>query len=374
MRFIGHDVEYYVFVRNYTNFEVRDNTTALGITDVHSEVEQNLCNSLWVFDGAEIKVWTDIHDLLIPPSSDSSRELPEPVGIAVDFYPLSPLLDKGILFGIEPELVQRRDGFASFRAVDRVCAPKLRFTITSLMLNGIQTTLFLPDILRYHLSTYDTPAALRLSHAFRHLPYFPHALEVLLHNVLDEEVDQSPDEDHAMLPAVLAFLSTFPEYLEIVVQCTRKTEVRSWKTLFAHLPPPHDLFEASMVKGDLKTAGGYLLVLHTLAEINSDAPEVIRLLRAARQEQDWELCKELARFLMALDESGATLEKALQMMDLGETSSLSSASANGRQDSMTTVVRSREREGITLASLPSIDQRVQGRKSVKTPIVSPQLE
>jgi len=120
MRFIGHDVEYYVFARNYTNFDARNDTIALGATDVHTEVNQNLCDSLWVFDGVEIKVWTDIHDLLLPASVDSSRELPEPVSIAVDFYPLSPLLDKGILFGIEAELVQRRDGFALFRAVDRV--------------------------------------------------------------------------------------------------------------------------------------------------------------------------------------------------------------------------------------------------------------
>lgn len=194
----------------------------------------------------------------------------------------------------------------------------------------MQTTLFIPDMLRHHLSNYDSPAALHLSHRFRHLPYFAHALEVLLHNVLDEEVDQSPDAEHAMLPAVLSFLSTFPEYLDIVVQCTRKTEVRSWQTLFAHLPPPHDLFEASLAKGDLKTAGGYLLVLHTLAEISSDAPEVIQLLRMARREQDWELCKELARFLMALDESGATLEKALRMMDLGEAVSPSAAHGRGR--------------------------------------------
>lgn len=147
-----------------------------------------------------------------------------------------------------------------------------------------------------------------------------------------------------MLPTVLAFLSTFPEYLDIIVQCTRKTEVRSWQTLFAHLPPPSELFEASMAKGDLKTAGGYLLVLHTLAEINSDAPEVIRLLRAARQEQEWELCKELARFLMALDQSGATLAKALQMMDLGE--SLSPTATSRQADRAAVVQKSHHKGGI----------------------------
>lgn len=36
----------------------------------------------------------------------------------------------------------------------------------------------------------------------------------------------------------------------------------------------------------------------------------------AKDEEDWELCKELARFLTALDESGATLREALEMVNL----------------------------------------------------------
>jgi hypothetical protein len=40
------------------------------------------------------------------------------------------------------------------------------------------------------------------------------------------------------------------------------------------------------------------------------------LLGRAKDEGDWELCKELARFLQALDESGNTLREALEMVDL----------------------------------------------------------
>ena len=101
-----------------------------------------------------------------------------------------------------------------------------------------------------------------------------------------------------------------------MVQCTRKTEVRSWRTLFANLPPPEELFEESLQKGNLKTAGGYLLVLHTFEELRSTGDQVVRLLHRAKQEQDWELCKELARFLMALDESGATLQRTLELVEL----------------------------------------------------------
>lgn len=115
---------------------------------------------------------------------------------------------------------------------------------------------------------------------------------------------------------MLSFLSSFPQYLDIVVQCTRKTEVRSWRTLFTYLPPPQELFEESLQRGSLKTAGGYLLILHTFEELSSSSEQLVRLLSRAKDEGDWELCKELARFLTALDESGATLVEALEMVNL----------------------------------------------------------
>jgi len=157
---------------------------------------------------------------------------------------------------------------------------------------------------------------LHLTHQYQDLEYFAHALEILLHNVLDEEVDSAPSPETALLPGVLSFLSSFSQYLDIVVQCTRKTEVRSWRTLFSYLPPPAELFEESLQRGSLKTAGGYLLVLHTFEELSSSSEQLVRLLARAKSEEDWELCKELARFLTALDESGATLRKALEMVDL----------------------------------------------------------
>lgn len=126
----------------------------------------------------------------------------------------------------------------------------------------------------------------------------------------------SPSPENAILPRVLSLLSSFKEYLDIVVQCTRKTEVRSWRTLFAYLPPPQELFEESLQRGSLKTAGGYLLILHTFDELSSASEQSVRLLSRAMREEDWELCKELARFLAALDETGDTLREALEMANV----------------------------------------------------------
>lgn len=134
--------------------------------------------------------------------------------------------------------------------------------------------------------------------------------------VLDDEVDAKPHSDDSLMPHVISFLSAFPDYLDIVVQCTRKTEVRSWRTLFAYLPPPQELFEESLEKGLLKTAGGYLLVLHEFQDLETSSEQCIRLLEKAKEAEDWELCKELARFLMALDGSGDTLREALTRINI----------------------------------------------------------
>lgn len=199
---------------------------------------------------------------------------------------------------------------------DRIC---------SLTWETLQTHLFLPYFLQHSLANGDMPSALSLSYHFNHLSYFPHALEVLLHHVLDEDVDRESgdtalsDKSRPLLPVVISFLqASLPAkvYLETIVQCTRKTELRSWRTLFAHLPPPRDLFEQALRLNCLKTAVGYLLVLQSFEdeEDGSDGrieDYCVRLLSLASAKGIWDLCAELARFLIALDGSGDMLRRAI---------------------------------------------------------------
>ena len=303
MRVVANNVEYFDLMRDQLpllespGLSLPPSPAAEeALSEFHTD--RGLRDSLWYFDGNDIQCWMNVEDLIDAASTSNDRELPQSVSISTDFYPTSIVLNKGILLGVDVDLVQRRDvQFAFFRV-------------------SIRTQLFLPQIIQRHIAHLDTSAALDLAQRYQSLPYFSHALELLLHTVLDDEVDKAPDPDHAQLPAILSFLSTFPDYLDILVQCTRKTEVRSWRTLFSHLPPPQELFEASLDKGMLKTAGGYLLVLHTFEEMETSSESCVRLLQKAKDAGDWELCKELARFLMALDESGDTLRAALERMDL----------------------------------------------------------
>ncbi|TEA16523.1 Guanine nucleotide exchange factor subunit ric1 [Colletotrichum sidae] len=295
MKVIAQNVEFHVSMRDQPHFG-RASTPPEEASPTGAELI--LRNSLWVFDGQELKLWPDVQEVLRAASSETSRDLPKTISVPVDFYPLSTLLEKGIVLGVEADLVQRRDISFSF----------FRF--------AIRTHLFLPDVLRFFLTENRAVDAVKLSEQYQNLEYFAHALEILLHKVLDDEVDSGPPPEEAILPRVLSLLSSFRHYLDIVVQCTRKTEVRQWRTLFAYLPPVQELFEESLQRGSLKTAGGYLIILHTLDELGSASEQTVRLLSRAMKEGDWDLCKELARFLAAMDETGDALREAMEGVNI----------------------------------------------------------
>lgn len=297
MRVIAHNVEFYTLSR-----EQPPSTSPPDLLEDSSDTNylpagalgHSLRDSLWYFDGTSMHVWPDVLDVLSSALTEHGREVAPTVAITTDFYPLSAIVEKGLLTGLESDLVQRRDiNFAFYR------------------LNA-RTHLSIPSLLRHHLAQYDSPAALHLSHSYQKLPYFNHALEVLLHDVLDDEVDAPPESSEAaLLPGVLSFLSSFPTYLDIVAGCTRKTELRSWKTLFRYLPPVSELFEESLRKDMLKTAGSYLLILHAFDEGSFSARQTSTLFQRAKNEGDWGLCKELARFLVGIDETGNLLKNVL---------------------------------------------------------------
>lgn len=319
MRVIAQNVEYYMLLRDQPSTVALLEATSAGAStppmnglSLNGHLGHSLRDSLWYFDGTGLTVWSDIQDVLACAPTELGRDLPQAVAVPLDFCPLAVLAGKGIISGVEADLTQRRDvNFSFFRHAGR-------------------TQLFLPQLLRYHLADFNSPAALHLSNSYQDLPYFSHALEILLHDVLDMEVDNPPSPpETALLPTVLSFLSSFSSYLDVVVNCTRKTELRSWQTLFSYLPPVAELFEQSLSQGKLNTAAGYLLVLHAFEQESFQVHEFALLLRRAAGEQDWELCRELARFLMGIDASGQTLTSALAEAHLQDTARGSFGSVNG---------------------------------------------
>ncbi|KAG8882584.1 hypothetical protein FRB97_008093 [Tulasnella sp. 331] len=244
---------------------------------IHLRGIGTLENSLWGYDGKGIRVWLDA--LTIEPQvgvgDEQGRDdvvlyesVKESVNIPLDFYPLSVLMDKGIIIGVEHEALTKSSlPFAMFKIVT----------------------------------------------------------SILLHTVVEAEADMESiiaddsDSDSATigtLPQVIEFLDHFDASLEVVVGCARKTEMARWKRLFDIVGSPQMLFETCLSTNLLKTAGSYLLVLHNLEE--EQEPEAhgthenaVRLLRKAAAGQDWVLCQEVTRFLHSIDDSGAALRHAL---------------------------------------------------------------
>lgn len=53
-----------------------------------------------------------------------------------------------------------------------------------------------------------------------------------------------------------------------------------------------------------------------MEKLSSSSKDMVRLLAIAVAQGDWDLCKELARFLVALDDTGKTLKEALELVEL----------------------------------------------------------
>lgn len=115
MRIVAHDVEYYILMRDQLSFNfappVEDQIPTSPSADIVLKAAQSnlsLRDSLWMFRGRDLVAWSDIQEIL------QREDVPKPLPIPVDFYPLSVLLNKGIVLGVESELIQRRDVTFSF--------------------------------------------------------------------------------------------------------------------------------------------------------------------------------------------------------------------------------------------------------------------
>lgn len=127
MRVISHDVEYYILMRDQLSFNfappvdesLPPSPSAEMVLGMYRQ-NQSLRDSLWIFCGKDLLAWNDVQEVL------QREEVPKPIHIPLDFYPLSVILNKGIVLGVESEMIQRRDvTFAVLKFAIRVWSPSL---------------------------------------------------------------------------------------------------------------------------------------------------------------------------------------------------------------------------------------------------------
>jgi hypothetical protein len=171
---------------------------------------------------------------------------------------------------------------------------------------------FLHSILRNKIESFDDAQALRcelvlacsgvmlyfsIAKKFEYVPHFTHSLELLLHEVLESECENQPPtksssksdplSDSSLLSRVAHFMRNFPqfpgilnlykyyirilfEFLDIVVQCARKTDAAYWQFLFDGVGDPLTLFEDCINAGKFSTAASYLKILQSILPSTSN--------------------------------------------------------------------------------------------------------
>ncbi|XP_049278917.1 guanine nucleotide exchange factor subunit Rich isoform X1 [Anopheles funestus] len=249
--------------------------------------------SLWLYCGGYgMRVWLPVFPRTGETGSRSLRHTFMSKRIMLSFtlkiYPLVILFEDAIILGAENDtLLYTSD-------------PSVYF---SLPYNALKRTsqVYLHQILRQLIRRNLGYNAWEIARCCTNLPYFPHSLELLLHEVLEEEATSKEPIPDALLPSVLEFIQEFPVYLQTVVQCARKTEIALWPYLFSSAGKPKELFQKCMAARQLHTAASYLIILQNLEPSSVSRQYATVLLDTALEQLDWPLAKDLVRFLRAID-------------------------------------------------------------------------
>ncbi|XP_070104401.1 guanine nucleotide exchange factor subunit RIC1 isoform X7 [Equus przewalskii] len=256
--------------------------------------KRHLLEALWLScGGAGMKVWLPLfpRDHRKPHSFLSQRIM---LPFHINIYPLAVLFEDALVLGavndtlLYDSLYTRNSAREQLEVLFPFCVVERTSQI------------YLHHILRQLLVRNLGEQALLLAQSCTALPYFPHVLELMLHEVLEEEATSREPIPDPLLPTVAKFITEFPLFLQTVVHCARKTEYALWNYLFAAVGNPKDLFEECLMAQDLDTAASYLIILQ-----NMEVPAVSRqhatlLFNTALEQGKWDLCRHMIRFLKAI--------------------------------------------------------------------------
>ena len=299
----------------------------------------HLTASLWLYCGAHgMKVWLPVFpregdhghtfmskrimlhfpiDKLYPLGEDAE----ETKMISV-LYPKTPSFHTAILF--EDAIILGAENDTMLMSSKSTPADHMTATAVPFSTLERNSLLFLHPILRQLIRRNLGYHAWEIARTCMMLPYFQHSLELLLHEVLEEEATSTEPIPDALLPSVVEFIQEFSVFhrtigkytwkyyvLEISIippvthllsigRCARKTEVALWPHLFAVVGSPRTLFMECLSMKDLETASSYLLILQNLEPPAVAQNHATLLLDSALDTSNWELAKELVRFLRTI--------------------------------------------------------------------------
>ncbi|KAK3091743.1 hypothetical protein FSP39_022283 [Pinctada imbricata] len=277
---------------------VATNVENMWSTSRASQGKMQLLEALWLSCGTQgMKVWLPLY-----PKSEGkaqnflSKRIMLPFG--VDIYPLAVLFEDAVILGAASDATSYHGNVTKAQEQSKKNTHHLPFYTLERT-----SQIYLHHILRQLLRRNLGVNALDLARCCTELGYFPHVLELLLHEVLEAEATSKEPVPDPLLPRVVAFIMEFPEYLQTVVHCARKTEVALWPYLFSAVGNPKDLFEQCLMNEQLDTAASYLIILQNLERPATSRQHATLLLDKALEVSMWHLARDLVRFLKAIEPS-----------------------------------------------------------------------
>ncbi|KAJ2035605.1 WD40 repeat protein [Coemansia sp. RSA 922] len=260
----------------------------------------NMHSTVWWFSGthlyASLISLEDFMDGGTGPLVDGARR--RMMRIRPEFFPVAISADKGMAVGLDQDWTLEEHAVIGLGKLP------------------IRAKLYLHNILDHMLSDGAEQDALMYAACFEHLEFFSHAMEILLHEVLEREMDQSLAISgvDAVLPRVVALLENFSAFHEIVVHCARKTEAAFWSHLFACVGGPERFFRLCLDSNQLETATQSLIILQTLEPASVNEDNILALLGKVVAAKNKDLCLEILRFLKMTSESDLTMKRLLDRL------------------------------------------------------------
>ncbi|CAB3411376.1 unnamed protein product [Caenorhabditis bovis] len=276
-----------------SNLSTPSSSTSDSPATPHKSMSVHLSNALWLACGAKgIRVWLP----LIPGRRSTSTQ--EMTFIAkrimlpfdLDIYPLVICARDCLAMGVESQ-----------SQIVAKCS-KSQGKSENVSIYGLHrnSEVFVHHLLRQLLKRNLGVFALEVAASCRSLPHFAHALELLLHGVLEEEATSSEPIPDPLLPRCVAFIHEFPEFLKTVAHCARKTELALWPALFDVTGSPNALFEKCLEQGELENAASFVIVLQNFESTETSMEQAARLVRSALDAGKWSIVREMVRFARSI--------------------------------------------------------------------------
>ena len=263
-----------------------------------------LAETIWLHCGSHgANIWLPLFSVT---KSNSHAFLSKRVMLPIDcpIYPLTALLSVASVVGATSETTAS----AFLPPTSPIAAQNGRIW----RMTATRTShSYLPSILRQLLRRHLGLQALEVTRSWSHLQNFPHVLELLLHQVVDDEALSKEPLPDPLLPRVVAFIQQFPEHAPaVIVQCARKMEAVLWPYLFATVGPPRDLFSDCLKRHDLDTASQYLIIIHTSDQSSVSRKLTAEFLQCVLEAKRFSLTCDILRFLRTIGSANVTLHSS----------------------------------------------------------------